>query len=270
MQPLVISAVYSDTLHSKSTHYHDRHQILYVQSGEIALHISGKHYIATSGSVVIISRFEQHSIEIRSAEYRRYALFITPTPDEAETSTLQYLLSVLVNRPASFTHVLDLNEQRAELETLFSSICREKRREQPLDDYMLNLLFQQILVLLYRRQPSLFSSLPEQACGIVESVKAAFETAYGRAYTLRSVAEQYHISPSYLSHIFKQATGCSVMGYLLSCRLAAAKRLLAKTDRSIGDIVEECGFSDCSNFSRTFRAHTGVSPSDFRRQYAKG
>jgi len=44
---------------------------------------------------------------------------------------------------------------------------------------------------------------------------------------------------------------------------------LAETDWEIGTIVEECGFSDNSNFSRTFKKTTGLSPTEFRKQFRK-
>jgi AraC-like DNA-binding protein len=49
--------------------------------------------------------------------------------------------------------------------------------------------------------------------------------------------------------------------------MANAKQMLAETDCSIGEIVEKCGFSDNSNFSRAFRKLTNMSPSDFRKKY---
>ncbi|MBQ8793661.1 MAG: helix-turn-helix transcriptional regulator, partial [Clostridia bacterium] len=59
----------------------------------------------------------------------------------------------------------------------------------------------------------------------------------------------------------------SVMDYLLSCRIAAAKNMLAKTDKSISEIVESCGFSDNSNFNRTFKKLNNMSPSEFRTKF---
>lgn len=49
--------------------------------------------------------------------------------------------------------------------------------------------------------------------------------------------------------------------------MANAKRMLVETDYNIGEIVEKCGFSDNSNFSRAFKKLNGLSPSDFRRKY---
>jgi len=72
--------------------------------------------------------------------------------------------------------------------------------------------------------------------------------------------KQYNTSVSVRSHRFHSATGISVMEYLQSCRMANAKQMLAKTDFSIAQIVKCCGFSDNSNFSRTFKKRNGSLP----------
>ena len=97
--------------------------------------------------------------------------------------------------------------------------------------------------------------------------KSAGEDEIKKAY--RSLAKKYHISSSTLSHQFKKITGVSVFEYLVSCRLALAKAQLAKTKMRINEIVEECGFCDNSNFSRTFKKSVGMTPSQFRRTYRR-
>jgi AraC-like DNA-binding protein len=53
--------------------------------------------------------------------------------------------------------------------------------------------------------------------------------------------------------------------YLIRSRLRHAARLLADNTRSITDIAYDVGFSDLSNFVRTFHRAAGVSPRGFRR-----
>lgn len=109
----------------------------------------------------------------------------------------------------------------------------------------------------------------EENFEIISDIQHRFERDYQKSFSLKLLAKEYSISVSYLSHRFKLSTGVSVMEYLLDCRLAAAKKKLASTDMSIGEIVESCGFCDNSNFTRTFRRKTGLTPSQFRKKYRR-
>jgi len=49
--------------------------------------------------------------------------------------------------------------------------------------------------------------------------------------------------------------------------MAAAKKYLVESNFDVGTIVEKCGFSDASNFSRSFKRVTGSTPTKFRAQF---
>lgn len=129
---------------------------------------------------------------------------------------------------------------------------------------MEQLLVKQLLITIYRCTNLHFDSLHDT---LVMDIKRKFENNCSEQYALDRLAKHYNVSISSLSHRFRAVTGTSVMKYLASCRIAHAKQLLIETDRSIGEIVENCGFSDNSNFSRTFKQLNGMSPTDFRKQY---
>lgn len=83
--------------------------------------------------------------------------------------------------------------------------------------------------------------------------------------TLDQVAEQFHLSASYLSHAFARYTGRSVYEYILFCRITMAQELL-HSDLPLTTIAYQCGFNDYSNFLRTFKRLVGLPPSVYRRQ----
>ncbi|WP_437395046.1 helix-turn-helix domain-containing protein [Flagellimonas lutimaris] len=53
---------------------------------------------------------------------------------------------------------------------------------------------------------------------------------------------------------------------MTSKRLEKAKLLLKSSDKSIGDVVFECGFKNISHFSRIFKERYQASPSQYRGQ----
>ena len=262
----ILAAKYytSNSLSGKSPHYHDCHQLLYIAEGSVEVLIDGKRYLAESGAIIIISRLEMHSITVKSNTYKRYALRINH--EHTSKHNVGYLYSVFVNRPEGFSHVIYANNPK--IESIISNIANEYNNVTVLSEEMQNLLLEELLISLYRSSPNSFSANDRKA-ELVDDICKKIENNLSSKFTLSELAKTAHLNEYYLSHIFKSVTGYSIMEYVLSLRMATAKRLLTKTEMSIGEIIEYCGFSDSSNFSRTFRKITGVSPSEFRKNFKK-
>ena len=94
---------------------------------------------------------------------------------------------------------------------------------------MLNLLIQQLLIVIYRQLPDVFAVFDESSFDTVQQIQRRMEISFYDHFSLSSLSEEYGFSISHLSHLFKRITGNSVMGYLQSCRMAAAKKYLAQT-----------------------------------------
>ena len=76
----------------------------------------------------------------------------------------------------------------------------------------------------------------------------------------------FPISRSYLSKLFNQELGCSFSDYVNSFRVEESKRLLeAEPTASIQDIAERSGFHSISTFRRAFIKHTGIIPSEYKK-----
>jgi len=86
---------------------------------------------------------------------------------------------------------------------------------------------------------------------------------------LGTTAAEVGLSAFHFLRLFARALGVTPHQYMVGSRLRHAARLLADDARSITDIALDVGFSDLSNFVRTFHRAAGVSPRYFRRA-AKG
>lgn len=82
--------------------------------------------------------------------------------------------------------------------------------------------------------------------------------------SLAEVAQAVEVSVFHLLRIFRRAIGVTPHQHLMRVRLLRAMALLRDTTRPITVIAYEAGWSDLSNFTRTFRRDVGCSPSDFR------
>lgn len=103
------------------------------------------------------------------------------------------------------------------------------------------------------------------------SVRAAVDYIhqhYSETIDLNVLAGHIHITPAYLSLIFKVQTGVNFLDYLTQYRIEQACRLLKETDLRNYEIAYETGFRDEKYFSTVFKKATGMTPSKYRKIYS--
>lgn len=87
------------------------------------------------------------------------------------------------------------------------------------------------------------------------------ENHYKEEITLEKLAQDQFLSPTYLSKIFKEATGVSPINYLIEIRLKRAKDMLKNDNLTIKEVASAVGYQDAYHFSKSFKKLYGVSPS---------
>lgn len=76
--------------------------------------------------------------------------------------------------------------------------------------------------------------------------------------------QHFHMTPSYLSSIYKKQTGDSLLEYLNQVRLDEAERLLAQ-GMSVAEVAEKAGFRDSTYLIRVFKKKRGVTPGQIKQ-----
>lgn len=82
--------------------------------------------------------------------------------------------------------------------------------------------------------------------------------------SLRGLAEELHMHPTYISNRFKEVFGKSPMQMQREMRIQRAKTLLQSGEMRVAEIAEALGFKENQNFTRLFKSYVGVSPSQYR------
>lgn len=103
----------------------------------------------------------------------------------------------------------------------------------------------------------------------ISDIENYLRNNYASDLTLKSVAEKFHYTPSYLSRMFKERVGKNFTKYLSHYRLAEAKRLLIGTQLQINKIAKQVGFNDYKHFVSEFKKHTGHVPISYREHFKK-
>lgn len=81
---------------------------------------------------------------------------------------------------------------------------------------------------------------------------------------LETIAAAACLSKFHFLRLFRQFYGVSPYQYLQQLRIEKAERLLRMPGNSVSDVAAELGFGNSSSFSRLFKKHKGVYPSQFR------
>ncbi len=84
--------------------------------------------------------------------------------------------------------------------------------------------------------------------------------------TIKSLSSLAGYNMQYFVRLFKKSIGLTPYQYIISYRLAEAKKIL-RTDLSISQIANMTGYDDIKSFSRSFKQCFGISPSMYRKAY---
>ena len=87
-----------------------------------------------------------------------------------------------------------------------------------------------------------------------------------REISLDEICELVGLSKYYFAREFKRITGHTIVHYINITRCESAKAMLCETSATIAQIAAHCGFSDQSYFTRVFKAMTGISPTEYRKE----
>lgn len=110
-----------------------------------------------------------------------------------------------------------------------------------------------------------FSSLAHPISSM-DIIRNYIDLHYMEDLTLTSLADHFFMSYSYLSKSFHKAFHMPFQEYLRMLRMEHALELLKNPELTIQEIASRVGYENAFNFSRSFKAEYGISPSHFRNK----
>lgn len=90
---------------------------------------------------------------------------------------------------------------------------------------------------------------------------------YSEPITVAEIAAACGLNRSYLTRLFKHATGYTPQEYLSTYRMKKATELLLESTESVCNIALIVGYSDAFTFSKAFKRFKNVSPSEYRKNH---
>ena len=103
-------------------------------------------------------------------------------------------------------------------------------------------------------------------------VKRAMEfirNNYFEDIKVTDIADYVCVNRSYLYTLFQKGLHMSPSRYLAEVRMSQAEKLLMMTDFSVEVVARSCGYGDSLSFTRTFKEHFKMPPSQYRKEKRK-
>ena len=151
------------------------------------------------------------------------------------------------------------------------SYCREALRLQITDYILKPVNYEEFGSCIDNLKIGLFRRRTEEPAAAEERPIAAMtrymQTHLAEEISLNLLAEAFHLSPQYLSQLFKSEIGVNFLTYLTNLRMERAKKLLLSTALPVSEVAEQSGYGDYRVFTKAFKKSEGVTPSQYRRDF---
>ena len=227
-------------------HIINHYSIHFVIKGEGTLYIEDKQYPLKKGSMFLCPKGVP--MAYHTSKENPYAYFWINFKGDKEDEVLSALNLSLQNPVIKPSNPEDIKN------ALFDLVWENQYESEYL---ALSTLYR--IVHLAKSDNTVMATTAKTYCEkVIEYIKLNY-----KSYDLKisHVAEHLHLTPQYMSKIFKQERGESIVSYLISYRMNVARELLL-SGFTVSEASLQSGYLDLSNFSKTYKKTFGVPPSE--------
>lgn len=248
---------------SRSPVTHTYAALGFYTGGQSRMELQGE-WNLRAGDVLLVPAGEPHRmLQVKSPEFWKMTLCVPCLAADGTASLLEPFERVRDGASA----VVQIPPARHEyLEGLFrelESVGRDSRgTRDALDAVQRSLL----TLIMYEIERASTASAARRDSGnsVVVAALRFIERNCLRRLTLNDVAAAVGRSAPYVTTALTQATGRSAVQWIVSGRMAEARRLLLHSDEMVDVVAERVGYADATHFIRMFRREHGATPAAWR------
>ncbi len=261
-------------------HSHEYIEIVYVISGKASHTVNGTALDAKRGDLFIINCGVPHafcSTSDTDEPFCSYDLMFTPEffridsnkqENYFDSLSSSFLFDTIFRSGQTVGETLRFSEsEHAEFGILFRKIYDEYYGMRCGYINMIRAYVIELIIRIARRMelPISESTSPRRS-QMIDKILDHLGENFRKPVSVSELAAMIHVSQSYFSKLFYNATGMSLTAYLKKLRINAICGMLIKTDGNISDIARACGIEDMKSLYSAFRSETGMTPGAYRRK----
>lgn len=122
----------------------------------------------------------------------------------------------------------------------------------------MDLVFKDLITYLDKEDESRYNKL-------IARFKEFIHKHFDEEISLKQVADEVNLNPSYFSALLKRYIGMNYSEYLTWVRIEEAKKLLIHTDLKVYEVGEKVGYQNTYYFNRIFKKVSGITPGDYKK-----
>lgn len=268
MNGLEIDRAQRDSTYNMVKHWHPECEIQYFIEGNRYFLIDEKTYEVQPGSLVLVPSTLVHSTF--SGNYICHDRILVLLEANKFPRIDQALGEPLCQFFVKHRGVIQVPKiQQAYVQKLLTQLADEVIQKEYNYQAIVETKLIELLIFLQRlKQAGCLSDKPSGSKGkeLVEQLSAYIRIHYATIHSLDQIAATFYFDKSYLSRIFKCATGYTITEYLNIQRIRQSQRLLEDTDWEISGIAKSVGYSNITYFNRVFKKYTETSPLQYRKK----
>lgn len=247
-------------------HWHSCHELNLIKSGSGQIIVNGRTLPLWPGDIIMIGGSQLH----RHLDTRGLVMSIMTFESELLVADQRFdpdLLRPLREAGVWSPHRVERSQDiYGTLNGIFNEIEEEYQEKRPFAESLIRGNLIRFLAYLNRfgGQSASSAILAPTQVDAVKRVLLEIEQNLAHPWTISTLAELVHLSPSRFSTLFQSLVGVAPIEYLIQLRLSRAIDDLEASDDSVSDIADRYGFRTQTNFNRLFRKYVGLAPRQVR------
>ena len=249
---------------------HDFWEMVYVDKGTVEIMRDEERIVLRQGEVVFHRPNEFHSIKALDSSPNFFVISFV-----CESGMMQYFeryQTTLDRRLRSFlSSILKESESLYDIPKNDPDLRRLARKENaPFGgEQLVKTYLEQLLIFLVRAMTELdenaiFPSKESMENHLVIQIKQYVEERIEDTVRIADICNQFGYGRSYLSKLFHDQCGETLIGYTIRVKIDKAKQLIRDGDLNFTQISARLNFDNPQYFSRVFKRETGMTPSEFK------
>ncbi len=255
--------------------------LLYVKRGTLVITSSDRIFDVQKDRFALILKGEKHITSVpEKCEYYKLC-FDVEHPSHINNSEFLNILKTINQEDEKESRAQSVflipengyNIHDNKIAVRFSKLREIQKIKNKWSPYMMHYSLSLFLSEMTRAYLSIYKADKEPALQAVSLVtgliKHWVEQNYQKNPNIKEIAEIFGYNSRYLTTLFRESTGFTLIEYIHKVKLDKSKQLLCSSSLSIKDIAYSAGFDSDKYFMKLFKKFEEMTPSEYRKLFSK-